>query len=522
MRTTTSFTRSLISLSLLGLIGALGGCSLITDSKVNPSGLTATCTSDDDCHASTCNIRAGDSKGICVSQCSASADCPEGTMCAKGLCQAPLKVGGIWVGVTAFREGWTLTHQEGVEAAQASLGYVDFRAAEGMFGDEAILPEVEKMVTKEGRNVIIFNSFDHRAQAEPLAAKYPNVKFLVCSGRPKSPNLGAFFAHLEQSWFVAGKIAAGLTKTKRLGFIGSYITPEVVRHLNAWIRGAQSEDPNIKIEVRWTGFWYDYNTSKTFKYTPKFLGEGAVEENLYAEEYATALLIDGGADIIGHQSDNQRPGVYVESKYGKIVDDKGAARKVWVIANDNQYGWRNQQSETKEAYKTSIGAVYWNWTPLYSKIFEDIHRDQWKVYDINEAMAEDKSKSLISFEVNTESEAGLDDSAIKNLLTQQAKAPYTDVFKGPYETTGQRDAIAAGETLSDKELRQMCWFSKGIVEKSVPLDTSSPDQDAMVPTSTHPAPADAAPTTPPYVLLPVAPGVPRGVAWNCDENQIPE
>ena len=83
-------------------------------------------------------------------------------------------------------------------------------------------------------------------------------------------------------------------------------------------------------------------------------------------------------------------------------------------------------------------------------------------------------------------------------------------------------AIADGETLADKELRQMCWFSKGIVEKSNPQDTTSVDQDALVPTTAHPAPADEKATTAPWVLLPVAAGVPRGIGWNCDENQIQE
>jgi len=539
MRTKISLTRSIVSLSLLGLIGALGGCSLITDSKVNPSGLTASCTSDDDCHASTCSIRAGDSKGICVAQCSGNADCPEGTICAKSLCQKPLKVGGIWVGVTAYREGWTLTHDQGIKSAASGLGYVDVKTAEGMFGDP-IIGEVDKMIA-EGRELIFFNSFDHRKEAETLADKYkatnPNVKFMVCSGRPKDPNMGAYFAHLEQAWYVAGKIAAGkVDKNKRLGFVGSYITPEVVRHLNAWLLGAQSVDPEIKAEIRWTGFWYDWHDAPTFSYTPKFGGPDAKEQKLYAEEYATALLIDGGASVIGHQSDNQRPGVYVESKAGTIYDTDGTTKRdVWVIANDNQYGWRNEQDPNNPIpYKTSIGAVYWNWTPLYTQFFEDMHRGMWKVYDVNEAMSADKATTIIGFEPNTESTAGIDDAQVKQLLTAQAKADYREVFKGPITASDpqQRNPVPAGEYLNadkalyDKEMRQMCWFAKGVVEKSNPMDTTSADADAKVPTDVYQPvdPASMSPTSPPFILLSVSPTLERGQfnTWSCTNNQIQE
>lgn len=534
MRTGNTWIRSLVTLGLISGLATLGGCSLLTDSEIKPSGITAPCSSDDDCHASTCSIRAGDAKGICVSSCEVDSDCPAPTICANKTCQKPLKVGGIWVGITTYREGWTLTHDQGVKAAAADLGYVKVETAEGMFG-EPIIAAVDKMVA-DGNELIIFNSFDHRGEASTLAKKYPNVKFLVCSGRPQSPNLGAYFAHLEQAWYVAGKISAGIVdENKRLGFVGSYITPEVVRHLNAWILGARSVDPQIQVEIRWTGFWYDWHSAATFAYTPKFAGAGAAEQKLFAEEYATALLIDGGASVIGHQSDNQRPGVYVESKAGPIYKADGTTkRNVWVIANDNQYGWRNEQDpQNPVPYKTSIGAVYWNWTPLYTRMFEDVHRDQWQVYDINEAMGQDKATSLVGFEPNTESLAGIDDTQVKQLLTAQAKLDYREVFKGPIETTdpNQRASIPDGEYMKptpaeyDKELRQMCWFTKGVVEKSDPMNPSSADVDAKVPVAGYYFPSDPdsmSPHTPPFILMAVGDGVPRGIAWDCATNQIPE
>src|SRR5690348_18411389 len=47
--------------------------------------------------------------------------------------------------------------------------------------------------------------------------------------------------------------AAQRSRTHRLGYVGAAITPEVVRDINAFTRGARQFDPAIVVEVRWLG-----------------------------------------------------------------------------------------------------------------------------------------------------------------------------------------------------------------------------------------------------------------------------
>ncbi|MBI5531625.1 MAG: BMP family ABC transporter substrate-binding protein [Deltaproteobacteria bacterium] len=498
-----------IALPLLCSALLAAGCSFIVDSKIKKAGIGGACASDDDCHASTCD------RGICVAKCEVSVDCPVPSTCVKNLCQLPLKVRGVWVGVVSGGEGWTLTHQDGIDGAKANLGYVDFGYKEGLIGP-SVTTAIDDFV-KEGAQLIIANSFDHRDQIAAGAAKYPDVKFLICSGRANNTNMGAYFGRLEQAWFVAGKVAAQKATTrKRLGFVGSYITPEVVRHANAFLRGARSVVPEMTLEVRWVGFWYDYNQTPTFTY--KLASDpNAVEEKLFAEEYAAALLIDGGAEVVAHQMDNQRISRYVE----KHTVAPGGLKDVWTIANDNQYGWRNY--ETKEPLTTALGAVYWNWTSMYTRLLDEIHRQTWKPSEVMDTLIQDHATSTVYFEQNLSPKIGIDDTVVRAYLNEQAQKSYLEVFRGPYETTGQRAALKEGEALSEDEWRSMCWFSDGVVEKADPTkaDLTSPDQPAKVPASDYqPAdPANTAPTTAPWILLAV-PGTPRGVAWNCSENQI--
>ncbi len=495
-----------------GIVGicALSACSLIKDFDIRSSGIGGPCASDNDCHASTCQ------QGVCSVNCSSDIDCPEPSRCRKNSCQIPLNAHGIWVGTVASGEGWSLTHQQGIESAMTQLPYLTFSRVEGTVG-----PAVETSVdtaVKAGSSVIIANSFSHQTQIAKKADEYPNVKFLIATGYPNQKNLGAFFAHLEQAWFVAGKLAAQKSQTKRLGFIGSFVTGEVVRHLNAFTLGARAVDPNIVVEVRWLGFWYDDHTSETFGYKPAFAGPGASEEMMTGEGYLTAKLIDGGADIIAHQLDNQRPGRFVESytKAGKLLDKDGKPRTVLVIGNDNRYAWKDQSGTP---LSTSMGAVYWDWTTLYVRLLDQMHKGMWKPSFVNEQMSEIPENRVVSFEPN---EAVVDGMAVKELLAQTAKQGWSKVFEGPYETTGQRAAMPANTSVDEEEWRKMCWLVKGVVEKSNPNQVDSPDQPAKVPDDQYkPAnPADIAPTQAPEILLPGfgSTSGQRGIGWNCKEN----
>lgn len=559
---------TLFSVSFAAL--AASSCSLITDSDIAENGIGMACKSDTDCQGASCdqgacvascsadgdcpepskcfggrcaiataigegcqsNVDCGGARcddGICVSACSQDTDCPAPTKCFSNTCQKPLKVAGAWVGVVSTGEGWSLTHHEGIQAAQKNLPFIDFMFREELIGDSmaAYIDEA----AAAGADVIIANSFDHIPQVDEGAADYPDITFLVCSGAKKEPNIGSFFGNLEQAWFVAGRIAAQKTQTKRLGFIGSYITPEVVRHLNAYALGARSEDPNIKVEVRWLGFWYDPGfASPQYEYTPKHMGSNAKQLKLTAEEYLTAKLIDSGADVIGHQCDNQLPGRYVaqHTEAGTLLNTDDTPKVVYTIANDNRFGWRESDGTP---VTNAIGAVYWNWEPIYTQVLSDIHRKKWSPSDIMQPLVEDTAVSTVGFELST-GEQEIKDIALRKLLNEAQSAGPDGVYRGPYSTTGQRATgnMPAGSTIDPSEYTTMCWLVENVVERSNPNDPESADQPAKVPDGNHvgkladtkepPEGTPRQPTTAPEVMFSFVPDAPQ-VMWNCRANQYP-
>lgn len=91
-----------------------------------------------------------------------------------------------------------------------------------------------------------------------------------------APNLGTFFAHIDEVEYLSGMAAGACCRTGKLGFISARPIPKVLRHINAFARGARSMNPDAAATVVWTGTWSDP-----------------------AKEAAAAnTLIDGGADVL--------------------------------------------------------------------------------------------------------------------------------------------------------------------------------------------------------------------------------
>jgi basic membrane protein A len=439
------------------LFAASPGCSLITAQDVG-KGVGDPCQSKADCQGESAVCEAG----VCAVKCSQNSDCPAPSTCGNGLCQMPLKVAFIYVGVPQD-EGWTLTHDLGRQYAQQQLPFLQTETVNNTFlFDQAVL-ESEKFIAN-GAQVVVLNSFSLRKVAEDLGPKHPNVKFLTCSSNNTGPNFGSYFARSYQAWYLAGFAAGRKTKTNRIGFVGSFVTPEVVRHINAFTLGARRANPAVQVEVRWEGFWFDLDPPDPVT-------------NEFNETRLTKQLIDTGCDVIGHNSDTGRTVEAVE-QVAQATD-----KTLFSFGNDNIDG-------CKRGPGTCLGVPYWNWGPMYTRLFDDIHKGRWTPSVINENINADSNQSTIVFGTND----ALIDSSLKvqlgELLADLTKPANVDLpFRGPYKVThaDQRPEgaeIAAGQSISDEEMVRMCWFVEGLLMKSDPDDPTSADVPARVPDGT--------------------------------------
>ncbi len=478
-----------------GVLGAalfVCACSVLIKSDVS-RGIGASCASDGECHAGVCE------QSVCTAVCSADLDCPVPSTCRNSRCKRLLTVVALYPGTLQDQEGPSAAHHEGLTSASERLGYVELAYEQRLDTKEQIAAKTDEYAS-QGADVIVGTS---ESQTETLWAKapeYPETDFLSFDGQASNAtNLSSVSVYLEQAYFVAGKIAAHWAKG-RLGFIGTYISPRAVRCINAFTLGARSVNPNMVVEVRWIGWSSDYRPAPS---------EGYAGAKLYREEILVEQLVQSGCEVIAHLASNGRPVRRVDAM-------AGAGAKVASIAFPNRNGCRQrpQDSNPNKAYASCLGAVYYNMTSVYTRLLGDAYSEVLQPSQIHENMTSG-TESVVGFLGNAA--AGVDDSGER--MGDGAYDGLARIFEGPYQTTGQRDAdgdgaydalqiVDTGQSPSDAELTEMCWFVKGVIERSDPTNLASHDKDALVPDSVSPAALD--------VLGP--PGSARDEGRDCRSN----
>ena len=238
--------RAIILLAASCLVGLMApACQVVADAPI-AAGIGTPCTGDSQCHAARCVA------GLCTKTCLSQADCPQGSLCtANQLCELSVRADFIYVGVVEDF-GWTLTHELGRQYAMKHVPYLQSSYVPSTFLPKDAAAAIDKFVA-DGTQLIIATSFSLRNVMVEKAKQYPNIAFTTCSSGVVGSNLGSYFGRMEQAYYLAGVTAAKATATNRLGFLGSFITPEVVRHINAFTLGARtfSAPAPVRISRDW-------------------------------------------------------------------------------------------------------------------------------------------------------------------------------------------------------------------------------------------------------------------------------
>ncbi len=246
---------------------------------------------------------------------------------------ADVKVGFVYVGPTGDH-GWSYQHDQGRQAVEKELGvktsYVE-SVPEG--------PDAERVINQlasTGHNVIFTTSFGYMNPTLKAAKRHKNVMFEHATGYKQAPNVATYSARFYEGRYVVGHIAGKMTKTNTIGYIASFPIPEVIRGINATIRGAQAVNPDVKIKVIWVSSWFDPGK----------------------ESDAAKTLIDQGADIIMQHTDSPAP--------LQVAEERG----VWGVG---------QASDMHMfAEKAQLTAIIDDWAPYYVSRVKAAMDGTWK------------------------------------------------------------------------------------------------------------------------------------------------
>lgn len=147
-----------------------------------------------------------------------------------------------------------------------------------------------------------------------IANDNPDAKLaLIDSADVTADNLVNILFKEQEGAFLAGVVAASMTESGKIGFVGGVDIPVINRFHAGFIEGAKTVNPDIEIQVNYTGAFDDASKGKI----------------------AANSMYSSGVDIIFHAAGGTGNGVFSEAKERKAKDPNA---NVWVIGVDaDQY-----------------------------------------------------------------------------------------------------------------------------------------------------------------------------------------
>ena len=326
----------------------------------------------------------------------------------------PLKVGFIYVGPIGDH-GWSYQHHEGLKAVEAAYGdkvkttFVE-SVSEG--------PDAERVIRQlaaSGHGLIFTTSFGFMDPTIKVAKQFPKVMFEHATGYKRADNVSTYSARFYEGRYIAGQIAAKMSKNGKAGYVASFPIPEVIRGVNAFLLGMQSINPDSEISVVWVNSWFDPGK----------------------EADATKALIAQGADIITQHTDSPAP------------------MQTAANAGIPAFG---QASDMHEFGKTAqLTSIIDNWAPYYVDRVGAVLDGSWESTDtwdgIQPGMVQMSPYSNMDYDIAKAAKE------TEDLIRLGRLHP----FAGPIVDRDGKERVAEGETADDGMMATMDFFVKGVI-----------------------------------------------------------
>ncbi|MCU0898931.1 MAG: BMP family ABC transporter substrate-binding protein [Cypionkella sp.] len=315
--------------------------------------------------------------------------------------------------------GWTYQHHQGALALQAEYGDKVEIAYQENVPEGADAERVLTQMALSGCNIIFTTSFGYMDATNSVAAKFPDIKFEHATGyKREHPNVSTYNARFYEGRAIQGHIAGKMTKTDKIGYIGSFPIPEVVMGINSYFLHARKVNPDVELSVVWAFTWFD--PAK--------------------EADAAKALIDQGVDVIASHTDSTAPLAEAAKTNGAVIG----------------FGQASDMADFKPSPRVS--SIIDNWNPYYIKRVGQLldgtyaQTDSWA--GIPEGEVEiGEITDAVPADVKAEAEA------MRDAIAAGTYHPFT----GPINKQDGTPWLAEGVTAPDGDLLGMNFYVEGIV-----------------------------------------------------------
>jgi basic membrane lipoprotein Med (substrate-binding protein (PBP1-ABC) superfamily) len=197
--------------------------------------------------------------------------------------------------------GWYAGAYEGLLLLQETLGA---EISHQQTRTPAEFDEAFLSYGSAGYDLIFAHGFEYQDAAIRAGGRFPNTTIVVSGGGRYAENVVPLIFQLEEGSYLAGILAASMSRSGTIGMVGGVEIPPAVGTFRAFEAGARSVDPDVVVLETFIGNWDDVAAAK----------EAAVAQ------------LSRGADVLIHNVDAASFGVFQA-----VREAVAAGRVTWAI-----------------------------------------------------------------------------------------------------------------------------------------------------------------------------------------------
>ncbi len=259
--------------------------------------------------------------------------------------------------------GWYASGQQGAMSLKKDPG-----VAEVTWQENIRNPDIEGVLRRwavDGYDLIIGHSFEFGEPSRKLAPLFPNTVFAVpyffkLKGHP---NLITYGVQAEGATYMAGALAALMSKSKKIGYLSGFPIPNTISSHNLFKRGARAAVPDIQMPRVFVDSWSDVNKTKE----------------------AAIAMIEQGVDVVfGTHSPGLQGGIRAAEEkgifaIGSYFDIRQAAPN--TVLTSVEYVWHTPMKQMvldiakgkhRKVYMIGVTAGGARLTPFHSMVPADV------------------------------------------------------------------------------------------------------------------------------------------------------
>ena len=187
-----------------------------------------------------------------------------------------------------------------------------------------------------GFDLVFGHGFEFQDAAKRVAPEFPRTVYVTTSGNTASANVAGIRFSFSDASYLAGMLAAEMTRSNVLGVIGGTELPPVKESFVYFERGAKRVRPGIRVLTAFVGNWDDVSAGKEQALAQIARGADVIFQNADAAGLGVFQAAREKQDVWVIGSNADQNGIAAEVTLGSVMID--LPRAFVTVAREVQSG----------------------------------------------------------------------------------------------------------------------------------------------------------------------------------------